>query len=129
MIRYFEQIEAWKDARVLIKSVYEITRNGTFAKDYALKDQIRRAAISISANIAEGFDRGSNKEFLYFLAIAKGSAGEVRALLYTALDAGHITETEFATLTDKALSTQNKIGGFMHYLSRSPMKGIRHKRE
>lgn len=105
MIRHFEQIEAWKDARDLIKSVYEITRNGTFAKDYALKDQIRRAAISISANIAEGFDRGSNKEFLYFLAIAKGSAGEVKALFYTALDAGYITEAEFANLTDKAKRT------------------------
>jgi len=128
MIRHFEQIEAWKDARELIKSVYEITRDGTFAKDYALKDQIRRAALSISANIAEGFDRGSNKEFLYFLAIAKGSAGEVRALLYTALDIGYITEEDFISLTDKAQRTQNKIGGFMHYLNRSPMKGIRHKR-
>jgi len=85
-IKTFEDIESWKKARALTNEIYKITGAGTFARDFGLKDQIRRASVSILSNIAEGFERGGDKEFSQFLAIAKGSCGEVRAQLYIALD-------------------------------------------
>ena len=87
-IERFEDIDAWKKARELTKIIYEVTAQGKLATDFSLRDQLRRAAVSIMANIAEGFEREGNKEFRQFLATAKGSAGEVKALLYVALDAG-----------------------------------------
>ena len=86
MITRFEDLEVWKEGRWLTQSVYEVTKNGRFSQDYALRDQIRKASISITSNIAEGFARNSNKQFLYFLAIAKASASEVLSQLYVALD-------------------------------------------
>jgi four helix bundle protein len=83
-IKKFEDIESWKRARSLTKNIYEITATGKFAHDFGLKDQIRRACVSILSNIAEGFERGGDKEFLQFLALAKGSCGEARAQLYCA---------------------------------------------
>jgi len=80
-IERFEDIEAWREARVLVKRIYEVTAQGRFARDFGLRDQIRRAAISTMSNIAEGFERGSNKEFVHFLYVAKASAGEVRSQL------------------------------------------------
>src|SRR5580765_4245238 len=91
----FEDIDAWKKARALSKEIYLITKNGEFAHDFALRDQIRRAAISVLSNIAEGFERGGDKEFRQFLATAKGSVGEVRSQLYIALDAEYLTENQF----------------------------------
>ncbi len=88
----FEDIEAWQRSRALTREVYSVTAEGTFAKDYGLKDQIRRASVSIMSNIAEGFERSGSKEFAQFLATAKGSAGEV---LYVALDQRYITLTVF----------------------------------
>jgi len=82
----FEDIEAWQKARQLTKRIYEITKKGALAKDYGLKDQIRRASVSIMSNIAEGFERGGNKEFIQFLSTAKGSSGEVRSQLYVIVD-------------------------------------------
>ena len=87
-IQRFEEIEAWQVARELTRSVYECSKSGSFAKDFALRDQIRRAAISVMSNIAEGFERGGNAEFIQFLSIAKGSAAEVETQLYVALDQG-----------------------------------------
>jgi len=87
-IKKFEDLESWKKARTLTNEVYKATTAGNFVRDFALKDQIRRASISILSNIAEGFERGGDKEFLQFLAVAKGSCGEVRAQLYIALDQG-----------------------------------------
>src|SRR6185503_14984057 len=84
----FEDIEAWQQSRKLTKSIYEITSQGTFARDFVLHDQIRKASVSIMSNIAEGFERSGTKEFIQFLATAKGSAGEVRAQSYVALDQG-----------------------------------------
>ena len=89
-IKKFEDIESWKRARKLTKDVYTVTAQDKFQRDFGLKDQIRRAAVSILSNIAEGFERGGDKEFLQFLAIAKGSSGEVRAQLYVALDLEYI---------------------------------------
>ena len=86
----FEDIESWKIARTLTNRVYEVSRQGEFARDFGLRDQIRRAAVSIMSNIAEGYDRSGTGEFIQFLATAKGSAAEVRCQLYIALDQGYI---------------------------------------
>jgi len=117
-IEKFEDIEAWKKARELSKAIYALTGDGAFARDFGLRDQIRRAAVSIMSNIAEGFERGGDVEFRRFLAMAKGSAGEVKAQLYVALDAGMIDQATFDSLSKKATETGNLIGGFMKYLSK-----------
>ncbi|MBR4172436.1 MAG: four helix bundle protein [Kiritimatiellae bacterium] len=94
-VEHFEDLEVWKLARKLTGKLYGLSRNDPFAKDYGLRDQICRAAVSIVSNIAEGFERRSANQFLQFLDIANGSAGEVRAQLYVALDLGYITQEEF----------------------------------
>ena|SRR5208282_4613966 len=94
----FEEIESWKKARVLTNEIYQVTSLGGFARDFGLRDQIRRASVSAMSNIAEGFERGGNREFLQFLSNAKGSAGEVRSQLYVALDAGFINQKKFDDL-------------------------------
>ena len=81
-VRYFEDLEVWKEARRLTNEVYATTRDTGFSKDFGLRDQIRRAAVSVMSNVAEGFERGGNQEFVQFLYIAKGSCGEVRSQLY-----------------------------------------------
>ena len=122
-IEKFEDIESWKLAREVTKLIYEISSNG----DFALVNQIRRASISILSNIAEGFERGGNKEFLQFLAIAKGSCGEVRAQLYVALDQNYIDEKKFVSITDKLIETNRMISGLMKYLQQSDFKGSKFK--
>jgi len=117
-IERFEDIEAWQKARELTQEIYRITNQGSFARDFGLRDQIRRAAVSVMSNIAEGFERGGDVEFRRFLAIAKGSAGEVKAQLYVALDAGLIDQATFDSLYKKAGETGNLVGGFMRYLGR-----------
>jgi four helix bundle protein len=97
-IRKFEDIEAWRVARCLTKEIYTITSRGEFSKDFGLREQIRRASVSIMSNIAEGFERDGNKEFKQFLSTAKGSAGEVKSQLYIALDVGFISDEEFNVL-------------------------------
>jgi four helix bundle protein len=84
-VKNFEDLEIWKDARILTKAIYQLTKDVKFAKDIALRNQIRRAAVSIMSNIAEGFERGGNQEFIQFLYVAKASCGEVRSQLYVAL--------------------------------------------
>lgn len=116
-IEKFEDIEAWKLAREVTKLVYEISSNEKFARDFALVNQIRRASISILSNIAEGFERSGNKEFLQFLAIAKGSCGEVRAQLYVAFDQKYIDETKFQEIAEKLSETSRLIAGFMNTCS------------
>jgi len=85
-IEIFEDLKVWKSSRVLVKTIYNLTSYALFSKDYGLKDQIQRASVSIMTNIAEGFERDNNKEFIRFLLYSKGSAGEVRSLLYVAKD-------------------------------------------
>ena len=87
-IKRFEDIDSWKSSRELTRQIYELTSSGEFCRDFGLKDQIRRACVSILSNIAEGFERGGDREFLQSLAVAKGSCGEVRAQLYVAYDQG-----------------------------------------
>src|SRR3990172_8363764 len=91
-IQSFEEIEAWQKARELTRAVYACSGQGAFSRDFGLRDQIRRAAVSIMSNIAEGFERGGSAEFVQFLAIAKGSASEVEAQLYVAFDQGYINQ-------------------------------------
>lgn len=122
-VRRFEDIDAWKKARELVKKIYKTTARGDFSRDYGLKDQIRRAAVSVMSNVAEGFERGGNKEFQQFLSVAKGSAGEVKSQLYVALDAGHIEQKDFNHIYQLADETGRLIGGFMRYLSKSEHRG------
>jgi four helix bundle protein len=117
-IERFEDIEGWKRARVLTRQLYKVTNTGEFARDFGLRDQIRRASVSIMSNIAEGFERGGgDKEFARYLFIAKGSAGEVRAQLYVALDVGYLAQTEFDELTHLALEISRLLSAFMQYLN------------
>ena len=106
----FEDIEVWQMARELVREIYQLTCVGAFAKDWGLKDQIQRAAVSVGSNIAEGFERSGNKEFAKFLWIAKGSSGEVISQLYTAFDIGYITNEQL-----EALETQARHCSFLIY--------------
>ena len=123
----FEEIEAWQKARELTKLIYALSNDGQFMRDFGLRDQIRRASVSIMSNIAEGFGRGGNKEFIQFLSIAKGSASEVQAQIYVALDASYITQEQFQQLYDLTKSTGNMIGGLIRYLSKSNLKGVKYE--
>ncbi len=126
-IEKFEDIESWKISREITKLVYAASSTGNFSKDFALVNQIRRASISILSNIAEGFERGGNKEFLQFLAIAKGSCGEVRAQLYVALDQNYIDKKQFEEISSNLLETSRRISGLMKYLQQSDLRGSKFK--
>jgi len=97
------------------------------AKDFGLRDQIRRAAVSVMSNIAEGFERGGDQEFVQFLAMAKGSSGELRSQLYIAKDQGYLNEAEFAGLHDAATEVSKRIAGLIKYLRQSPLKGSKYR--
>ncbi|MDQ7786911.1 MAG: four helix bundle protein [Thermodesulfovibrionales bacterium] len=116
-IERFEDIEAWKEARDIVNSVYGVCRVDGFKKDFSLIDQVKRAAISIMANIAEGFSRKGNKEFMQFLFIAKSSAAELQSHLYVALDQGYIQQEQFDTLYEDIDKVQRKISNFIKYLN------------
>jgi len=126
-VERFENIDAWKKARELTKLIYQITATGEFARDFGLRDQIRRATVSVLSNIAEGFERDGDKEFLQFLSLAKGSCGEVRAQLYVALDQAYLNDAQFQKLIEKAMEVSRLIAGLMKYLSTSGMRGIKYK--
>lgn len=96
---------------MLTRDIYAVTEQGSFAKDFGLKDQIRRAEVSIVSNIAEGFERGRSAEFHQFLSVAKGSCAELRAQLYVALDAGHLKQDTFDKLSLEAIEVSRIIGG------------------
>lgn len=117
-VKGFEDLIAWQKARALSSAVYAVTRGSAFARDRALMDQIRRAAVSVMANIAEGFERGSATEFNQYLFIAKGSCAEVRSHLFVALDAGYLTETQFAGLRSQAEEVGRIIGGLRASVAR-----------
>ena len=117
-IKRFEDIRAWQDARELTQQVYKLSRTGGFAKDFGLRDQICRAAVSSMTNIAEGFDCDSPKEFARFLGIARRSAVEVQSLLYAALDVGYIEKEAFETHYTQANKVKGLIGAFKHSLTK-----------
>lgn len=115
-IARFEGFDAWQTARSLSKRIYAQTNEGAWSRDYGLRDQIRRSAVSIMSNIAEGFEIGAPAQFLRFLGYAKGSAGEVRAQLYVALDAGYLADPAFRELIDLAEKCSSQISRLMTYL-------------
>lgn len=118
-VKRFEDLESWKKARVLTNRIYELSNSGTFSRDFALRDQMRRAAISIMSCISEGFERESgDKDFRHFLSMSKGSAGELRSQLYAARDAKHISEEQFAELTALVIEVSKLLSGFIAYLDR-----------
>lgn len=118
MISRFEDIEGWQEARKLVKMIYALTNTGTFSKDFGLRDQVQRAAVSTMTNIAEGFDCDSKAEFARFLGYARRSAVEVQSLLYAALDVGYITELQLKEYYEQARKTKALIGGFKRSLTR-----------
>ena len=116
-INRFEDLEAWQRARELAQLVYELTKHGNFSRDFGLRDQMRRAGVSIMANIAEGFSRRSNREFCQFLFIAKSSAAELQSHAYVALDQAYIEKSDFEKLYDGLEHTSRMISNLIKYLS------------
>ena len=115
-VQTFEEMKVWQDARILTRNIYTITKNNLFNRDYGLRDQIQRASVSIMSNIAEGYERNSNKEFIKFLGYSKGSVGEVRSLLYVARDQEYISKSEFDDLKELALEVSKQTANFIKYL-------------
>lgn len=117
-IRRFEDLEVWQLARVLTAEIYQLTRQGAWAKDFGHTGQIQRAAVSIMNNVAEGFERWNPREFSHFLSIAKGSCAEVRSLLYVALDAGYLDQHRFDELLPQFELLGGKLGALRARVSR-----------
>jgi four helix bundle protein len=118
LITRFEDIQAWQEARKLVKMIYQLTGSGMLAKDFGMRDQIQRAAVSSMTNIAEGFDCESKAEFARFLGFARRSAVEVQSLLYAAFDTEYISEVQLKEYYEQARKTKALIGGFKHSLKK-----------
>jgi len=127
-VESFEDLYVYEQARKLTNSIYEITREAPFSKDYSLVDQIRRASVSIMSNIAEGFERGTNAEFIQFLFIAKGSCGEVRAQLTIAHDQRYIGENTYKDLVDLCRRISGMLSNLITYLKGSRYRGTKYKK-
>ena len=126
-IQRFEDLGAWKIAREVTREIYRVSKNDLFIRDYGLRDQICRASVSTMSNIAEGFERDGDKEFINFLSIAKGSSGEVRSQFSVALDQNYISESEFNSLYGKTTENSRVIAGLIKYLKQSDLKGKKFK--
>ena len=124
----FEELKIWQNARELTKEIYAITRLPEFSKDYRFVGQITAAMGSVMDNIAEGFERDGNKEFLQFLSIAKGSCGEFRSQIYRAYDVGYMDEITFNTLLNKAKLLSSSIYFFAQSLKKSDIQGNKYKK-
>jgi four helix bundle protein len=122
----FEEFEVWQKARIVTRKIYSVSGSAKFAKDYSLRDQIRRASISIMANIAEGFFRDGNQEFVQFLSIAKASAGELKSHLYIAFDQEYVSKEDFNALQQETDVIIRQLGGLIKYLKKSNKKGIKY---
>ena len=125
--KYFEDLEVWKLSRELTNKIYNVSNDGRFAKDYGLRDQIRRAAVSIMSNIAERYERCGNQEFIQFLSIAKASCGEVRSQLYVVMDQGYMNKKECEQLIDNDRKLSIMINNFIEYLKEGTYKGTKYK--
>lgn len=123
----FEELEIWQKARALCKEVFIATRQSDFSKDYRFVSQITASSGSIMDNIAEGFERGGNKEFIQFLSIAKGSCGEVRSQIYRAFDFGYIDQNTLDTLLNDVKQLSSGIYFFIQFLKSSELKGIKYR--
>jgi len=117
-IKRFEDLECWKEARVLVRQIYELTKKKKFSMDFELKNQIRRSAVSIMANVAEGFHRNSNKDLLKFLDYSRSSIAETLSHAYVALDQDYIVEPEMETLKQQADLVWKKINNLISYLNK-----------
>jgi len=124
----FEELHIYQRARELTNDIYSLTRQGAFAQDHGLADQIRRASVSIMSNIAEGFERGTKTEFIQFLFIAKGSAGEVRAQLQIARDQNYISPFEYSRMKELARLISGMISNFIAHLQKSEYQGEKFSR-
>jgi len=127
-IERFEDLDIWKEARELCKYIFEITEKEPFCKDYKLRDQIRASSGSIMDNIAEGFERDGNKEFIQFLSIAKGSCGECRSQTYRAFDYSYIKQDILDKLINKTIQLSKKISSLISYLKKSSIAGSKFKK-
>lgn len=127
-ISKFEDLEVWQKAREFNLRVFDAIQSIQGRKDFSLADQLNRSAGSCMDNIAEGFEREGNKEFIHFLSIAKGSIGESRSQLYRAVDRGHVEQSFFDGLKSDCETLSKNIAGFMGYLKNSEMKGNKFKR-
>ena len=123
----FEDIQIWQKARELSKHVFELTAEGPVSKDFRFRDQIRASSGSVADNVAEGFEREGNKEFIQYLYIAKGSCGETRSQSYRAFDNGYINEQQLNELLEKTRGLSIDIANFIKYLKNSGLKGNKYK--
>lgn len=123
----FEDLEVWKNSRELCKKIRFICDSTQLGKDYSIRDQILRSSGSCMDNIAEGFERDGNKEFINFLYISKGSIGETRSQVYRSFDSGHISEVQYDELLDDCLNLSAKLSNFITYLERSGIQGRKRK--
>jgi len=128
-VNKIEDLETWQYARELSKEIYTITNTSEFQRDYRFCSQIRAAAGSIMDNIAEGFEREGNKEFIQFLYIAKGSCGEIKSQLYRALDVGYISTDKFSELLEKTKKVNEKLTAMIRYLQQSDITGKKYKQD
>jgi four helix bundle protein len=123
----FRDINAWKRARRLTAEVYRVTEEGLLSRDFGLRDQLRRSAVSIMSNIAEGVGRKGNQEFIQFLSVAQGSTSELQSQLFVALDVGYLDDATFAALYGDSEDVMNLIGGLIRYLKSSSYRGSKFK--
>lgn len=123
----FEDLLFWQKARTLTKQIYTYARKSVFAADYGLRDQIQRSSVSVMSNIAEGFGRGGNAEFVHFLFIAKGSLSEVRSQLYVATDLGYIADKEFQTAYSMTEEIERLINAFVKSIKNSGKTSFKKK--
>lgn len=127
-IKRFEDLEVWQKAREICNIVLRYTQKYDFSRDFTLSNQIRSSSGSAMDNIAEGFERGGNKEFVQFLSISKGSIGETRSQTYRAFDNKYISEEEFELLKNECLILSDKLGAFINYLKKSGIRGTKFKK-
>lgn len=118
-IETFEDLRVWQKGIELVKQIYLLTKGGELSRDFGLRDQLRRASVSIPTNIAEGFERHSRKEYLNFLNIAKGSAGEVRSLLRVALEVGYLEQQTYAQLYSQAMELSRMLSNQIQAINQS----------
>jgi len=119
-IERLEDVDSWKEARLLVSDTYRILAN---CRDFGFKSQMQRAAVSVMSNIAEGFDRGSNRELVQYLIISRGSVSEVKSLAYAGLDIGHVDSKAFEAIKNRCIKLINRLNGFIRFLKENPRKG------